>query len=378
MGLIRAFSVSLSTLQTTANISGELERALYQRLTTPPPPSSETLPSVSPTLCFLSAQWLLLYASLLPGSSLPHVALCWSLLTCIPSPSSSAVELLRLDVAQRLGDAGLMTAAYEALTSMRGGGQMDVEEAVVMFAAAPHLGRWADAVELGDLLHSAHGHRWLAALPASAQQREDVPDLTILYRLAREELERTAALKEKGAEEEKEQPDADPGTVRSEGPTFAPPPLAFVERPLSSCDFRHSTVECSHPELSEHAERIHTAHPPAWTAASTAPALRQMGAVWAMTSPLAPGLRVAGLIGSDGAMRLAGWGQRDEGVGGRVRWSEEYEMRRVGGEDEGKWEGRRLVVRVRRRYAGWSEEDVEVVVKWQWDVHWQLLSTTPR
>ena len=343
----------------------------------------------------MAAQWLLLYSTLFTSQSptaderrsllrltrTSHMPLCWQWLSALStplSPPSPAVLLLQLDVAQRLCDLPLMRRAFDALQSACTGRPMAVEEAVVLFSAAPHLGLWSSMTGLGELLEGLGPERWLEALAASAQHRADVPDYSVLYRMAREELARTEAGKD-GVEEEKEageggeevEGEGEPGVTaaavlpRLEG--------AFREWALASCESRYRSVDCSHAELQSHAERIHVAHPPAWTGGEGG-VVWQVGEVWGMGSQLGGGMGVWGMVGEDGVMRLEGGMEREEGAAGRVKWSEEWRMRRVGGgEEEGwRWEGERWVVRVRRRYAGWSEDDVQVVVRWHWDVRWHM------
>ena len=385
--LVRLFSHSLATLQATGDTSGDLEVALYRHISTSSPPPVPSSPSHAP-LYFIAAQWLLLYSTLLLSHTPPahrrpllhltrtsHMPLCWQFLSAIPHPPPSpapATLLLQLDVAQRLGSLPLLSRTFDALHSACSHRPMDVEEAVVLFTAAPHLGRWADMTRLGAQLEElAEG--WLEALAASAQARDDIPDYTVLYRMAQAEVERSSA--GKGGEEKEGEGEGEPGTVGGAGRVEA----AFREWELVGCESRYRSVDCSHSELQEHAERIHGGVEGGWVGGGGGEGglVDQAGEVWTMASGLGSGWRVQGLVGLDGVMRLEGAWEREEGAAGKVKWTEVWEMRRVGGGEEeegegGRWEGERWVVRVRRRYAGRDEDDVEVVVRWHWDVRWQL------
>ena len=258
-------------------------------------------------------------------------------------------------------------------------------------------------VQLGGMIEGQEGGEgWMRSLRgvggvgsegSKGRGREDIPDYATLYRMAQAEVARGGG---KAEEETKEGEGGDtspgrPSPLRAR----APPPARFAEWRLRWWEARYRSVECSHAELQRHAERINGTHARGWRRVEEGGlglGVRQGGEVWWMGSPMGPGMWVAGMVGSDGVWRLEGEMEREEGQGAMVRWTERLEMRVVEGgwdrgeEEEGeeewgeageewvRWEGERELVRVRRRYAGWNEDDVEVVMRWQWDVRWEMRS----
>ena len=446
--LIRLFHLSLQTLQTTGKVEGELEQALYRHLQSTAHPSPSSSPSSThAALQFVAVQWLLLHCTLQLNSALSaeqhdqlqsamlqtHMPLCWALLSSIqsePAPSSSltadethtaishsALNLLRLDVAQRLHDPQRMAVVFDTVWSEKAGGQpWTVEEAVVLCTAAPHLGRYEEMLQLADLIQQVGPTGTADAMQMfhhSAQQRRDIVDYQVVRELARDEVDRRQRAREMpskhskdaGDDEHKElQPHTSTTSTTATSSTslFSPLPSPSIAPPTSlsaccwsehvvlSCTTLYTSVRCSHPHLQKQAERIHppaTSYTPCPLLPSSAVRLTRQGCVVSLYSPLSPQLHCYGLVGEDGWMRLAGWREAEEGtVGGAVRWREEWRLAEVSGGSDGEdvgvghWEGERMVERVRRKYASAVDEDEEqqVRVLWLWKVRLQLqMESTP-
>ena len=440
--LIRLFLFSLHTLQSSGSISGELEQALHRHLDSaaPPAPSAALQQPEHQQLYFVASQWLLLYSTLectQAASQAEYRAaqqrarqrwlpLVWSMLCAIPAasplssaafPSASAVNLLKLDVAQRMHEYEQLSRVYRTVlrsSLSRADSRLLLEEAVVLFTAAPHLGRWDDMLQLGEMIESEQGQGWLRVFHESAKHRQDVPDYSTLFLMAGEQREAQAGKRRRRSsrhtedgwgrqrkeqpEEEEKQPEGQHALSEEEEVAAPPRPLSpssplpssrlsYREWRLTSCESRYRSVECSHPELQQQAERIYStsataasasSSPPAYTASSLtmASVLVQSGCVLLLvSSPLAPALCVVGLRGHDGLLRLTGWAEKDEGEGGLVTWREEYSLREEEQKDDTtlQWEGTRVVRRVRRKYAGEAvEHGQQVSVIWRWDVRMQL------
>ncbi len=434
--LIRLFHLSLQTLQTSGCIDGELEQALYRHLQTthhPSPSSPSSHTATHAALRFVAVQWLLLHCTLQLNSALSaeqhdqiqrdilhtHMPLCWSLLSTIqPAPvtahtppdtaelpiSDSALNLLRLDVAQRLHDAERLEAVFDAVWRAKQRGEAwTVEEAVVLCTVAPHIGRWDELLQLADLIQQAGADDagdGLQLFHQSAMHRRDIVDYQVVMELARDEMDRRlrarGQTKKNLEDEHKEQePSTTATTTKLSSSLFPPLPNPSIALPTSlssctwsehillTCDSLYTAILCSHPHLQQHADRIH--QPPTTAHYTPCPNLPQpthrlsrQGRLLTLTSPLSPRLRCAGFVGEDGWMRLAGWAEADEGPGGRVRWREEWRLAEAAGGDGGDgdvgmWEGERMVERLRRKHVMDGEEE-QVRVQWTWKVRLQLQS----
>ena len=429
--LTRLFHLSLHTLQTTGSIDGELEQALYRHLQTTayPSPSTRSSSSSHASLQFVAVQWLLLHCTLQLNNALSaeqydqlqsdilyiQMPLCWALLATIqPTPaaqsdgprssiSDSALNLLRLDVAQRLHDPERMTAVFDAVWREEDSSQpWTIEEAVVLCTAAPHIGRWDEMLQLAELIQQAAAGGagdGLQLFHQSAAHRRDIVDYQVVMELARDEMDRRRVRGDRRKDADDEHKEQQPSTSTSataHSPSLFSPlskasiatstslsNCAWSEHILLACDSLYCHVRCSHPHLQEQAERIHqpaSSYTPCPLLPSSAIRLTRMGCVVSLCSPLSPQLHCFGLVCEDGWMRLAGWREAEEGPGGRVRWREEWQMAELpNGEDEegrsevgvGRWKGERMVERVRRKYASDVEEE-QVRVRWTWKVRLQL------
>ena len=443
--LIRLFHLSLHTLQTTGSIDGELEQALYRHLqsTAYPSPSTASSSSSHAALQFVAVQWLLLHCTLQLNNALSaeqydelqtdmlhtHMPLCWALLATIQSAapraaaaaaptvaepiserahapiSESALNLLRLDVAQRLHDPQRMIAVFDAVWQEKDGGQpWTMEEAVVLCTAAPHIGRWDEMLQLAELLQQAGANGssdGMQLFHQSAMHRRDIVDYQVVMELARDEMDRRQRAKQRSTrkdtdDEHKEQQPATSAAAITSTSLFSPlsdsstapatslSSCAWSEHLLLACDSLYCHVRCSHPHLQQQAERIHqpaSSYTLCPILPSSAIRLTRMGCVVSLCSPLSPQLHCFGLVCNDGWMRMAGWREAEEGPGGTVRWREEWRLAEVAetGEDEeghggvgvGRWEGERMVERLRRKYASDVEEE-QVRMRWTWKVRVQL------
>lgn len=431
--LIRLFNLSLQTLQATGKLDGELEQALYRHLQSTAYPSPASSPSSShAALQFVAVQWLLLHCTLQLNGALSaeqydqlqaamlhtHMPLCWALLSTIPataahagaatpvsdesapSISQSALNLLRLDVAQRLHDPERLMAVFDTVWSEKARGQpWTVEEAVVCCTAAPHIGRWDEMLQLAELIQQAGAggeEDAMRLFHQSALHRRDIVDYQVVRELARDELSRRKRVREqptksKHADDEHKEPHTLPAAVTAATsshslfpelpePSIAPPTslsaCRWSEHVVLSCHTLYTSVRCSHPHLQQQAERIHppaTSYTPCPLLPSPVVRLTRLGCVVSLCSPLSPQLPCYGLVGEDGWMRLAGWREAEEGAGGTVQWREEWRLAETEG-GQGRWEGERMVERVRRKYGSAVDEGEEqqVRVRWMWKVRLHL------
>ena len=432
--LIRLFHLSLHTLQTTGSIDGELEQALYRHLqsTAYPSPKAALSSSSHAALQFVAVQWLLLHCTLQLNNALSaeqydalqteilhsHMPLCWALLATIqkvpaeakPQPDSahsavseSALNLLRLDVAQRLHDPQRMEAVFDAVWREKDSGQpWTIEEALVLCTAAPHISRWEEMLQLAELIQQTATNGatdTLQLFHQSAAHRRDIVDYQVVMELAKDEMDRrqraAGAAKHKDTDDEhkEQQPSATNTAVTSS--LFAPLPddvvapptslsdCAWTEHILLACDSLYCHARCSHPHLQQQAERIHppaSSYTPCPVLPSSAIRLTRMGCVVSLSSPLSPQLHCFGLVCQDGWMRLAGWREAEEGPGGTVRWREEWRLAESADCDDeeaessvgvGRWEGERMVERLRRKCASDVDEE-QVRVRWTWKVRLRL------
>ena len=399
----------------------------------PSPSTRSSSASQHAALQFVAVQWLLLYSTLQLNNALSaeqydtlqaetlhtHMPLCWALLASIHlSPQSapeaqsaephtriseSALSLLRLDVAQRLHDPERMNAVFDEVWREKDSGEAwTIEEAVVLCTAAPHIGRCDEMLQLADWIQQAGANGsgdGMQLFHESATHRRDIVDYQVVVELARDEMERRRRVrgqsKRKDTDDEhKEQQSSTAASATSSSlfsplpePSIAPPTslsaCVWSEHILLACDSLYCHVRCSHPHLQEQAERIHqpaSSYTPCPVLPSSAIRLTRLGYVVSLHSPLSPQLHCFGLVCEDGWMRLAGWREAEEGPGGTVRWREEWRLAEVVSSEEerdsdkvgvGRWEGERMVERLRRKYAIDVDEE-QVRVRWTWKVRLQL------
>lgn len=190
--LTQALTESLENLQTKAEVDGENEVKLLKWFKRLNPEEYSTRTRV------LSAQWLVLYhtiKSITAASQDEYKAssdqqstdmlTAWNLLDCeAQDDEQKAVDLLRLDVAQRLKDYSKMAPVFDSVLAR--GAEMSYEEIVVAFTTAPLLGRWQATRELGDRILQVQDS--LEDFHRAALQRPDIPDYEVLYQLAEKEM----------------------------------------------------------------------------------------------------------------------------------------------------------------------------------------------
>jgi len=190
--LTTALTESLENLQTKAEVDGENEVKLLKWFKKLNPDDYSTRTRV------LSAQWLVLFhtiKSITAASQDEYKAssdqqstdmlTAWNLLDCeAQDDEQKAVDLLRLDVAQRLKDYSKMAPVFDSVLAR--GADMSYEEIVVAFTTAPLLGRWKATRDLGDRILQVQDS--LEDFHRAALQRPDIPDYEVLYQLAEKEM----------------------------------------------------------------------------------------------------------------------------------------------------------------------------------------------
>lgn len=145
----------------------------------------------------LSVQWLVLYHTVkavqVKSKEQAKAALaaqnksmnyCWELLNMEGSDQEKpAIEMLKMDVAQRLKDPQKLIPIFDQILSR--GNDLGQEELMVLFTMAPQLGKWRIMRQIGDKLIRQFGS--LDDFHMMALRRPDIPDYEVLFNLAAEE-----------------------------------------------------------------------------------------------------------------------------------------------------------------------------------------------
>jgi len=248
-----------------------------------------------------TAQWLLMSAGMMVAMVMqnPNAASqnwsaletqymrkAWELLDIEADGELARVlDMMRLNVAQKLGDSENMTKCFERAYA-RGPTDANPEELMAVFSASPFVGRWKECYELGKTLQSSEKLKAqgdpLQMLHEMAMQMM-VPDFAVVHGLV-EELK----LHEK--------------------PSMPADKFMWGAKTITNVRIKLDTIECDNDaKKKEVREQIEPGWQDQGAPEKPADTIRHMGAIAQMMSFSAIGMPLIGVLTDEGRLVLKGW-----------------------------------------------------------------------